>query len=335
VAATIHHTYSAYWTARRTRATRTVVRALRRFGTRQADRGPQGQTVSHKWNPAASLYKTARDDGTSSHGIATRDSVFTTEKSPKLSKILTEHHCSIKADFLSAVFGWSFITPVIIADRPSRIPRPVFTPRSPGHNTRLLETEGHRPRPILTLRSPGLHGRPTVQEEPADKRVAFQLLPWRLTTIDLDDRPLTRPPRYLLNTWDIRVRRYTSPTGPWSVPAALSPLPPSPTTSTAEGTQTQLPRVHRGIQAQPLCLDQSTQSDSDWETPCYDKGVQTTPPLANNKGVQTTSPLTDINNNCIGPLKYTRTRPVITYRERTLWTAETNGPFKDHCKYFV
>jgi len=69
VAATIHHTFSAYCTARATRT-------LRRFITRRADRWPQGQTVSRKRIKAASLYKTARDDGTSSHGLTTLDSAL-------------------------------------------------------------------------------------------------------------------------------------------------------------------------------------------------------------------------------------------------------------------
>jgi len=76
VAATIHHTFSAYCTARRTRATRTAVGALRRFSTRRADRWPQGQTVSRKRIKAASLYKTAQDDGTSSCGSTTLDSAL-------------------------------------------------------------------------------------------------------------------------------------------------------------------------------------------------------------------------------------------------------------------
>lgn len=164
-------------------------------------------------------------------------------------------------------------TPGNIPDRPSRIPRSVFAPRLPGPNTWPLKAEEHQPQPILTPRSPGPNIRRSTQEKPAAKRVAFQLLPWKLTTVNLNDRSLTRPPRYLLHIWDIRVRRYTSPTGPWSVPTVLSPLPPSPIASLTRSTQTQLPRVHRGVQAQPLCLDQATQSNSDWETPCSDKGV--------------------------------------------------------------
>jgi len=99
VAATIHHPFSAYCTARCTRATRTAMRALRRFSPRRADRWSQGKTISRKRIEAASVYKTARDDGTPSHGSATLYSALATTEVAKALKTFAGALLLLKTDF--------------------------------------------------------------------------------------------------------------------------------------------------------------------------------------------------------------------------------------------
>lgn len=205
-----------------------------------------------------------------------------------------------------------------INSRRSRIPRLLSTPRSTG--------------PIRP---------PWREEAPPAKRVSFQLLPWKPHPLDLELPHMTRPPRQLLQPWDIRVRRYTSPTGPWAVPELLSPLPPSPQRKKNRGTQTlatsrvhratqicritndqgtqsgTTSRVHRGTQVSSITNDQGTQSDSDWETTSRSQATQT-------------EKIRDKSNNSLGLLKTTWARPPITYRER-LWP-KLNGPFQGYTK---
>ncbi|KMQ86717.1 paraquat-inducible protein b, partial [Lasius niger] len=113
--------------------------------------------------------------------------------------------------------------------------------------------------------SPGQYLRPDNEGTPVrrSKRVQWTLLGWKLQPLDLSPVHFTRPPRSLLTTWEIRVQRYSSPTGPWSVPPLLSPLPessPARSGSTTTGTQTAaLSRIHRGTQYYSYCRDASTQ----------------------------------------------------------------------------
>jgi len=163
-----------------------------------------------------------------------------------------------------------------ISRRRSQISRPFSTPRLPG-----------------PVRSPWKEAprAPCTDHSAGERKVSFQLLSWKLEEIELEPPRFTRPPRYLLEVWDVRIRRYTSPTGPWRVPVAVSPLLPSPCSRTDQGTQTvPLSRVHRGTQVGTLhTVEQSTQSDSDWETPNHSAATQTDQP--------------DANNNCLGSLK--------------------------------
>lgn len=97
--------------------------------------------------------------------------------------------------------------------------------------------------------------------------------------MDLEPPQLTRPTRFFLKTWDIRLRRYTSPREAWTAPPLLSPLPASPTHPVTRETQTvPTSRVHRGIQAGPTPgVDQASQSDSDWEPSTRTSSTQTDP----------------------------------------------------------
>jgi len=166
------------------------------------------------------------------------------------------------------------------------------------------------PRPLISPRSPGPVRQPCIPEEAPIKRVAFQLLPWKLIPLELDPPRFTRPTRILLEPWDIRVRRYTSPTSLATPPQLLSPLPPSPRARTRHvAVQTHSAKVHRGLQVQPQYTDQATQSDSDWEPSTSSVTTQTK---------QHTPESTDENNNhtYLGSLRVTKTSPPIAYRER-------------------
>jgi len=166
---------------------------------------------------------------------------------------------------------------------------------------RIHRRQSRIPRPLISPRSPGLVRQPCKPAEAPTR--AFQL-PWKLTPLDLEPPRFTRPTRDLLGPWDIRVRRYTSPTGPWNCPELLSPLPALPVRTRDHSTQTRSAKVHKGIQAQPIIIDRAVQSDSDWETPSASVAVQTE------------TPTVDENNTRLGSLRVTQTRPPITYRER-------------------
>ncbi|XP_072745815.1 uncharacterized protein [Anoplolepis gracilipes] len=161
---------------------------------------------------------------------------------------------------------------------------------------------------------------PDVPVAPA-RRVGFSLLPWKLARIELPQVARTIPPRSLLTPWDIRVRRYTSPSYLGEYPTLLSPLPLSleRRTSTDKATQTQrgttnrgtqstVTKAERGVQHSSNCRTTSTQYESDWEPSYTSRGTQTTyePPQ---------KPKTDENNNNPkpwGPIRLTKAPPPIT-----------------------
>ena len=199
-----------------------------------------------------------------------------------------------------------------------------------------------RPRSQPPPQSPG-NERIEVAERPAtpagvrvERHVHWSLLPWTLTRLELRPPRLTRPPRHLLTTWDVRIRRYTSPRETWVVPPLISPLHASPTPPTSTATQTAAPaRVHRGTQARVVVrsVDQATQSDSDWEPPLTSAATQTetpgpdppelrshTPPglpPARERARSAPAPTgITARRSRWGPLRRTRTKPSITYRER-------------------
>ncbi|XP_029680834.1 uncharacterized protein LOC115246260 [Formica exsecta] len=138
------------------------------------------------------------------------------------------------------------------------LPRPQLPPISPG-TSREPPCEGER--------TPGLTG----------DRACTSFREWRLHPIDLAPVQYTRLPRFFLNPWDIRVRRYTSPSTPWDLPPLLSPLAASPLRLRDSWTQSQPAiRIHRGTQCPSLELtDSATQPDSDWETTTQNTATQT------------------------------------------------------------
>ncbi|KMQ88177.1 protein cbr-spd-5, partial [Lasius niger] len=106
-------------------------------------------------------------------------------------------------------------------------------------------------------------GSPTLSRTRTERHVKWSFLPWKLARLELSPPRRTRPLRNLLTTWDIRVRRYTSPRETWEVPHLLSPLLASPTRSDIRDTQTAQPaHVHRGTQASTPTprVEQATQS---------------------------------------------------------------------------
>ncbi|XP_070152032.1 serine/arginine repetitive matrix protein 1-like [Polyergus mexicanus] len=148
------------------------------------------------------------------------------------------------------------------AKTPRSLPRSIPPPKSPGNE-----------------RTGGIESRQSPEPLPKERHVGWSLLPWRLIPLDLGPPRLTRPTRFFLKTWDIRLRRYTSPREAWTAPPLLSPLPASPTRSVTRETQTLPPsRVHRGVQAAPPSgVDQASQSDSDWEPTTSVSSTQTDP----------------------------------------------------------
>lgn len=139
--------------------------------------------------------------------------------------------------------------------------------------------------------------------------------------LELSPAHLTRPPRSLLTTWDIRIRRYTSPSYPGIVTACISPpalTPPRRSDHQEQATQTQPhSRVHRGTQHHSSAIqEQSTQSsDSDWEKTTRTAATQTeatpTPPKASKaKRRNSTKPATP-------RLNWTHTRPSISWQEKS------------------
>ena len=180
--------------------------------------------------------------------------------------------------------------------------------------------------------------RETVQRDPDDqptgrvRHVGFALREWKLQRIALPPLRLTRPPRTTLTKWDIRVRRYTSPRESWDIPPLLSPLPPSPNPQTNRreaGTQTLPPsRVTRGTQASTSSEDRGT--DAEWETTSV--GSQTdspsefershtppgTPPAWRRAGRARSAPFVGQTRKPeqYGPVRWTRTQPSISWRER-------------------
>ncbi|XP_024884676.1 E3 ubiquitin-protein ligase Hakai-like [Temnothorax curvispinosus] len=112
---------------------------------------------------------------------------------------------------------------------------------------------------------------------------------WKLIRLESPSRPLTRPPRALLTTWDIRLRCYTSPR--YTVPPLLSPLPRSPGDLRHQGTQTVPPtRVHKGLEVRPPTSCIETQTDSEWEAPTEEKGTQACSPSLEHQATQTEDP---------------------------------------------
>ncbi|XP_018401844.1 PREDICTED: amelogenin-like [Cyphomyrmex costatus] len=77
---------------------------------------------------------------------------------------------------------------------------------------------------------PGSPTLPTAQQRPEStsvRKVTLQLAAWKLHRLDIPPPARTRPPRYCLHPWDLRVRRYTSPRYLQAPPPARQPEPSS------------------------------------------------------------------------------------------------------------
>jgi len=156
---------------------------------------------------------------------------------------------------------------------------------------------------------------------PAAKEETSGSPPWRLTPLDLSPPRRTRPPRGFLATWDIRVRRPTSPF--WRPPGLLSPL--------REPASKRSARVHRGVQCCCDTRDRATQSSTQWEassddedrTPLRRESRSTRAEATRDQQTQTSSlersytpPGTPSALRRWGPRKVTATLPHIEWRER-------------------
>lgn len=187
----------------------------------------------------------------------------------------------------------------------------------------------------LPPRSPGADLRQRADQEStqptsdrAKKRVQWSLLPWKLEPLEIPAATFTRPPRCLLATWDIRLRRYTSPSYPGTVPALLTPPALTPPRSGAKkgGRQeraTQTDRrslVHRGTQQhQPQTRERATQSsDSDWEATTKTTATQTEA-IQHRASTRlrraASTPAKPRVSSEHGSLKWTKTTPQISWRE--------------------
>ncbi|XP_018402100.1 PREDICTED: bromodomain-containing protein 4-like [Cyphomyrmex costatus] len=101
--------------------------------------------------------------------------------------------------------------------RPSQPPQRQ-TPQPPQQQPpqpqqpRRQHQRGYSPQPPPG--SPTLPTPPAAPQRPqstAARKVTLQLATWKLERLDIPPPARTRPPRYCLHPWDLRVRRYTSP----------------------------------------------------------------------------------------------------------------------------
>ncbi|XP_070156745.1 uncharacterized protein [Polyergus mexicanus] len=184
------------------------------------------------------------------------------------------------------------------------LPRPQLPPTSPGTSRQPI-SGGEK--------TPGLTGNHTC--------TSFR--EWTLHPIELAPVEFTRPPRFFLSQWDIRVRRYTSPSTPWNLPPPLlSPLAASPLHHRDSWTQSQPAiRIHRGTQYPSReVADSGTQSDSDWETNTQEAATQTgtdreEPGYTHPRTTPTLPSSPELLR--IGSFHVTKAEPRITWRERT------------------
>ncbi|XP_018407145.1 PREDICTED: vegetative cell wall protein gp1-like [Cyphomyrmex costatus] len=65
--------------------------------------------------------------------------------------------------------------------------------------------------PTLPTPPPTPPAAPQRPQSTAARKVTLQLATWKLERLDIPTPARTRPPRYCLHSWDLRVRRYTSP----------------------------------------------------------------------------------------------------------------------------
>ncbi|KAM0730379.1 hypothetical protein ACS0PU_002708 [Formica fusca] len=221
--------------------------------------------------------------------------------------------------------------------KPNELRERTATRRQPGVGARKRRQKVHeeRPRPLPPPISPGpvlRTGHPA--EPPTDsstrRHISWSFREWKLQPLELSPVRFTRPGRDFLATWDVRVRRYTSPTYGWSYPPCLSPLPPSPAPYARDHeTQTNpVCRVHRGTQSRASTsekatqvtdtstCDRATQSDlSDWEESTRTSATQTDEPTQPERSYTPPGTPPALRTKW-GPPRYTSTTPSLQWRER-------------------
>jgi len=167
-----------------------------------------------------------------------------------------------------------------------------------------------------TVKLPPDPRRPAVRPAASPLSPDLVSLRWKLTPLQLSPPRRTRPPKDFLTTWDVRVRRPTSPF--WKPPSLLSPLREPP----------QRPaRVHRGTLCRPSTCDQATQGGPSWETSSEDEAAQPNERVSAGTQVNEadleddqersyTPPGTPPALRHWGPRRHTSTQPTLEWRER-------------------
>ncbi|XP_018392754.1 PREDICTED: extensin-like [Cyphomyrmex costatus] len=94
--------------------------------------------------------------------------------------------------------------------------RPVEATELFRRQPRLQHPRGQSPQPppgspTQSTPPPTPPAVPPGPQATAVKKVTLQLAAWKLHPLDIPPPARTRPPRYYLHPWDLRVRRYTSP----------------------------------------------------------------------------------------------------------------------------
>ncbi|XP_029659408.1 uncharacterized protein DKFZp434B061-like [Formica exsecta] len=222
--------------------------------------------------------------------------------------------------------------------KPNKLRERTATRRQPGVGARKGKKQQgkERPRPLPPPSSPGPSlrtGHPVKPPTSASTRrhLSRSFQEWKLQPLELSPVRFTRPGRDFLTTWDVRVRRYTSPTYGWNYPPRLSPLPPSPAANEHRHQETQTApscRIHRGTQSLSstsekatqvtniTTCERTTQSDlSDWEeAPRSNQPDE--PPLPERSYTSPGTP--PALRTRFGPPRYTSTDPPLQWRERLL-----------------
>lgn len=166
---------------------------------------------------------------------------------------------------------------------PTRIPT---RPRGPRRPRKALAVET----PATRTSAAEKENSPPNLDTPSSPKPEEIVAEWKLIPIDLSPPRFTRPPRNELTTWDIRVRRLTSPRTLSILQEPISPLPSTP------GRNITLPSSRATQTESTTTTEKETQACA-WETSSESEAEVLTR---------------------LGNLKITKTKPQITYRERLI-----------------
>ncbi|XP_018397122.1 PREDICTED: basic salivary proline-rich protein 1-like [Cyphomyrmex costatus] len=161
---------------------------------------------------------------------------------------------------------------------------------------RRQHPRGHTPQPppgspTLPTPPPTPPAAPQRPPSTAARKVTLQLATWKLERLDIPPPARTRPPRYCLHPWDLRVRRYTSP---------------------------------RYQRASPPARPQELSSGSEWETPSQKATSRQSEDINGNYWGPEKKTLTQpsliyrerVTAKC-RTTRWTSTQPPLTYKERS------------------